>query len=219
MLMVANNICSCAAVFYCSYEGKYADVTWAEKSNKRSADNYRAEILGGCCAQLIVKAAITGRNVAGSAIPEYGCDNMGVVLHGTQHCCPLLEKQAQSDILQYFKRLISTSRIGGQMTHVYGHTDRHLKESQMSLSQRVNIRADLLASEALMTAVVSQTFIVPKFPTEGVSLSIGESRITGSPKQKITHLWGEQVAQDFFHRWKIMNERDSPWYTGRGCRR
>jgi hypothetical protein len=129
----------------------------------RLADNYRAEILGGCCAQLIVKAAITGHNVAGSAIPEYGCNNMGVVLHGTQHCCPLLEKQAQSDILRYCKRLISTSHIGGRMTHVYGHTDRHLKESQMSLSQRVNVRANLLASETLMTAVVSQTFIVPKF--------------------------------------------------------
>jgi hypothetical protein len=99
MPMVANNICSCAAVLVCSYEGKYADVTWAEKSNKRSVDNYRAEILGGCCAQLIVKAAITGRNVAGSAILEYGCNNMGVVLHGTQHRRPLLEKQAQSDIL------------------------------------------------------------------------------------------------------------------------
>jgi hypothetical protein len=163
MPMVANNICLCAAVFHCSYEGKYADVTWAEKSNKRSADNYRAEILGGCCAQLIVKAAFTGCNVAGSAIPEYGCNNMGVVLHGSQHHCPLLEKQAQSDILRYFKCLISTSCIGERMTHIYGHIDQHLKESQMSLSQQVNVRANLLASEALMTAVVSQTFIVPKF--------------------------------------------------------
>jgi hypothetical protein len=80
----------------------------------------------------------------------------------------------------------------------------------MSLSQQVNVRADLLASKALMTAVVSQIFIVPTFPTEGVSLSIGESRITGSPKQEITHLWGEQVAQDLLHRWNIMNERDFP---------
>jgi hypothetical protein len=47
----------------------------------------------------------------------------------------------------------------------------------MSLSQRVNVRANLLASEALMTAVESQTFIVPTFPTEGVSLSIGEQEL------------------------------------------
>ena len=89
----------CSSI-YCSYEGKYADVTWVEKSNKRLGDNYRAEILGGCCAQLIVKAAITRRKVAGSAIPKYGYYNMGMVLHGTQHRRPLLEKQAQSDILR-----------------------------------------------------------------------------------------------------------------------
>jgi hypothetical protein len=59
MLIVATNICSCTAVFYFSGENMYAEVTWVEKSTKRLADNYWAEILGGC-AQLIDKAAVTG---------------------------------------------------------------------------------------------------------------------------------------------------------------
>ncbi len=44
---------------------QYADVTWVEKSTKQAANNYGAEILGGCSTQLIVKAAITGHNMVG----------------------------------------------------------------------------------------------------------------------------------------------------------
>ena len=109
MPMVANNVCSCAVVLHCTREDKYAEVTWVERSTKRSADNYHAEIIGGCCAQLIVKVAVAGRGVLGSATPCFGCDNMGVVLHGTHYRRPLLEKQAQSNVLQYFKQLISES--------------------------------------------------------------------------------------------------------------
>ena len=126
MPLLANNICSCAVVFYCSSKDSYVEITWVEKSTRRLANNYWAEILGGCCAQLIVNAAITGWNVARSAIPEFGCDNMGIVLHKTQHQCPLREKQAQADILRCFKSLVSTSRIGGRMTHINGHMDWHL---------------------------------------------------------------------------------------------
>ncbi len=208
MPMVANNVCSCAVVFYCSHEDKYADVTWVERSTKKSADNYRAEILGGCCAQLVVKAAISGRNMSGAAKVRYGCDNMGVVLHGTHHKRPLLEKQAQSDVLRYFKQLVGSSRIRGEIHHVYGHTDEHLRRDQMTPAQQVNVRADELASSALMEAVRTQQFIKSLFPSEGVSLMIGETRITGSPKSTITHLWGEQVAQDLFHRRNIVHTND-----------
>ncbi len=75
MPYLANNVCSCAVVPHCTHTGYYADLTWVERSLKASADNYRAEILGGVGAQLLVKAAVTGRHVAGSHIPHYGCDN------------------------------------------------------------------------------------------------------------------------------------------------
>jgi hypothetical protein len=47
-------------------------------------------------------------------------------------------------------------------------------------------------------------------PNRGGKSVNWRARITGSPKQEITHLWGEQVAQDLFHRRKIMNEQDFP---------
>jgi hypothetical protein len=210
MPQVANDVCACAAVFYCTHEDKYVDVTWVKKSSKLSADNYRAEILGGCCAQLIVKAAIAGRNVLGSPIPHFGCNNMGIVLHGNDSRRPLLEKQAQADVLRYFKQLILESRIGGTMVHVHGHMDEHLRCDQLTPAQLVKVKADKLASSALMLAITTQTFIKDIFPSKGISLKIGDKWITGSPKMEITHLWGEQVAQDLLHRWKIVHTNDFP---------
>ena len=49
---------------------------------------------------------------------------MGVVLHGTNFWRSLLEKQAQSDVLWYFKQLISESQIGYTMFDVHGQMIR-----------------------------------------------------------------------------------------------
>jgi hypothetical protein len=76
---LANNLCACAAVFYCSYTNQYADVTWVDKSTKKAPNNYHAKILGACSTQLIIKAAITGRNLLGHGSLTVGCNNMGVV--------------------------------------------------------------------------------------------------------------------------------------------
>jgi hypothetical protein len=120
---LANNVCACAAVLYCSHTSQYADVTWVEKSTKKAANNYRTEILGGCSTQLIIKAAITERNILDHGPLTVGCDNMGVVQHGNSPRYPILEKKPQSDILRYFKGLMTLSRIGGRMQRMYGHAD------------------------------------------------------------------------------------------------
>jgi hypothetical protein len=63
---LTNNVYAYAAVIYCSHTDQYTDITWERESTKKTANNYHAEILGGCStAQLIIKAAITGRNVLG----------------------------------------------------------------------------------------------------------------------------------------------------------
>jgi hypothetical protein len=85
---LANDVCACAAVFYCSYTNQYADITWVEKSTKKAANNYHAKILG-----MIIKAAITGCNVLGHGPLTVGCNNMGVVQHDNSPRHPMLEKQ------------------------------------------------------------------------------------------------------------------------------
>ncbi len=135
---LAHNVCACAAVIYCSHTNQYGDVTWVEKSTKKAANNYRTKILGGCSTQLIIKVAITGRNMLGHATLTVGCDNMGVVRHGNSPQCPILEKQPQSDVLRYLKGIMAFSRIGGRMHHVYGHADKYLLEAEISPTQQVN---------------------------------------------------------------------------------
>jgi hypothetical protein len=132
---LANNIVACTAVFYCSHTNQYVDVTWVERSIKKVANNYRANILGACSTQLIIKAAITGHNILGHGPLTVGCNNMGMVRHGNSPWYPMLEKQQQSDVLRYFKGLMALSRIGGQMQHVYGHADKYLSELEMSPAQ------------------------------------------------------------------------------------
>jgi hypothetical protein len=192
---LANNIVACAAVFYCSHMNQYMDVTWVEKSTKKAANNNHSKILGGCSTQLIIKVAITGRNILGHGPLTMGCNNMGVVQHGNSPRCPMLEKQPQSDVLRYFKSLMAFSRIGGWMQHVYGHTDNYLLEAEMSPARQVNCRADKLATAALMATVEANEFISSNFPSEKVCIEIARERVTGSPKNAITELCGEQMAQ------------------------
>jgi hypothetical protein len=96
------------------------------------------------------------------------------------------------------------------MVHVHGHMDKHLRRDQLTPLQRVNIRADEFALSALMAALATQTFTKDLFPSKGVIVSICTKRITGSPKAAITHLWGEQVAQELFHQQGIVHMNDFP---------
>ncbi len=216
---LANNVCACAAVFYCSHTNQYTDVTWVEKSTKKSANNYRAKILGACSTQLIINAAITGRNVLGHGPLTVGCNNMGVEQHGNSLQCPMLEKQPQSDILLYFKGLMALSRIGGWMQRVYGHTDKYLLEAEMSPAQRVNCRADKLATAALMAMVEANEFISGIFPSEKVCVEIAGEWIMGSPKNAIIELWGEHVVQVLYDRWGIVSKEYFPfvYWEGMEC--
>jgi hypothetical protein len=87
---------------------------------------------------------------------------MGEVQHGNSPHHPILEKKPQSDVLGYFKGLMTSSRIGGWMQHVYGHADKYLLEAEMSPAQRVNCRADKLATAALIAAAQWKQMILPQ---------------------------------------------------------
>jgi hypothetical protein len=211
MLHLTNNIVACTVVFYCSHTNQHADVTWVEKSTKKVANNNRAEILGACSTQLIIKAAITGHNVLGHGPLTVGCNNMGVVQHGNSPWHPMLEKQPQSDVLRYFKGLMALSRIGGLIQHMYGHADEYLLEAEMSPAQQVNCQADKLATAALIAVVEANEFISSIFPLEKVCIEIARERVMGSPTNAITELWGEQVAQVLHGRRGVVSKENFPF--------
>ena len=158
---------------------------------------------------MLVKTAVTGRHVAaGAHIPEYGCNNLGVVIHGNHCRRPMMEKQAPADVLCLFKSLVSSSRIGGRMYHVRGHVDNLFCQDQMSVEERVNCRADKLASEALVKGVVTQHFISSNIPFKNTRLLVKGRTVTGSPKNAFTQSWGARITQKLFHQRNIVGIDD-----------
>ncbi len=97
------------------------------------------------------------------------------------------------------------------MQHVYGHVDKYLLEAEMSPAQRVNCWADKLATAALMAAVVANEFISNIFPLEKVCVEIAGEQVTGSPKNAITELWGDQVVQVLYDRWGVVSKENFPF--------
>jgi hypothetical protein len=58
-----------------------------------------------------------------------------------------------------------------------------------------NCRADTLATAALIATVEANKLISSIFPLEKVCVDTSGEQVMGSPKNAITELWGEQVAQ------------------------
>jgi len=94
------------------------------------------------------------------------------------------------------------------MQHVYGRTDKFLLEEEMSPEQWVNCRADKLATVALITAVDTKEFILRIIPSKKVYVEISGEWITGSTKNAITDLWGEQVAPALYDRRGVARKCD-----------
>ena len=208
MPKISQTVCAATFVLHCPLQEKYAHGTWVEKTTRKDADNYRAEILGGVGAQLVVKAALQDRSPSHCMEPRYGCDNLGVVSHGNQPRRSMLERQAQADILRIFKRLISSSPVGGRMYHIYGHLDEVLREDQMTIEEKTNCMADRLATEALVEGVASESYISDNFLFEDTCLYIKGRRVTGSPKKAINNFWSEKVAIKLFHERRIVSKYD-----------
>jgi hypothetical protein len=121
-----------------------------------------------------------------------------VVIHGNNCQCPILEKQAQADVFCLFKLLILSSQIGGKMYHVRGHMDKLLCPGQLAVEERVNCRADKLASEALVNGLANQQFISSNLLFENTKLLVNGKLVTGSWKHAITQSWGEKLHENCF---------------------
>jgi hypothetical protein len=102
------------------------------------------------------------------------------------------------------------------MKHVYGHAEEYLLEAEMSPAQRVNCQMDKLATAALIAAVEADEFISSIFPLEKVCVEISGEQVTRSPKNTITELWGEQVAQALYDRRGVVSKENFPFVYWEG---
>jgi hypothetical protein len=213
---LATDICAGAAVLYSTSTDQYAELTWVEKSDNKTATNYRGEILGAIATQLLIKFAVEGREVTGHRLLGIGCDNMGVVHHGNNPKRPLKEKQSQADLLRLLKHLVEHSKVRGELRHVHSHSDKHTRREDMTLAQFINVRADEIVGKALTTAIAKNRFITGVFPLEKVVIMTDGRRVSGSPKEAILELWGERVAIELFHRRKIVAKQLFPYVYWEG---
>jgi len=205
MPKVAKDVCLCGFVVYCELSLQVAYGTWVEKTTHATAGNYRGKLLGGIDAQLIVKAALTGRRISPSMRPTFCCDNLGIVHHGNHPKHPLPEKQRQGNTIHVFKHLIATMGSNNRMQHVFAHLNEVLCSNQLTIEEKLNCIADRLASEALVKAVASNTFISSCSPFEDLRLLVNGIKVTGSAQQAISSFWGSKVAHELFHDRRIVN--------------
>jgi hypothetical protein len=105
------------------------------------------------------------------------------------------------------------------MQHMYGHADKYLSEAEMSPAQQVNCREAKLATAALIATVETNEFISSIFLSEKVYMEISGERITGSPKNAITELWGEKEAQALYDRQGVVSKENFPFVYWEGMER
>lgn len=200
----ANDVCSCAAAIECSTTGQRATVTWVEKSDSYTADNYRAEVLGGIAIQLILRVACEGKYISPSMRPRIGCDNNGVVHHGNHPWRPITANQAQADVLRYYKQLVREQPFKCKMYHVHGHIDKLIHYEDMTPAERLNCDCDKLAGTALHDALTAGTFISRHLPDEDLVVLLDGEKVTGSYEKTITRSWGDKQARLHYHEMGII---------------
>jgi hypothetical protein len=175
---IALDVCSCAAIFRDKVTNETARVTWVEKSNAHTADNYRAELLGGIAIQLVLKVASDGKYVPRNLRPQCGCDNKTVVHHGNHPRRPMPEKQAQADLLRYYKRLVRDAPYRCRMYHVLGHLDRYLSLDELTPEELANI-CDEEADIALSEGVRLGHYIDRVLPDEDFVVQVDGEKLSG----------------------------------------
>jgi hypothetical protein len=197
--MAANDACSCAAIIEHSMTGQRASVLWVEKSNRFSADNYRAEILGGIALQLILCTACEGKYISPSIRPRIGCDNNGVVYHGNHPWRPLQANQAQADVLWHYKQLVRCQPFKCKMYHVHGHLDQFLTYEEMTPSEWLNCDCDKLAGDALSDTLEHSCYIDRVLPDEDLVVLLDGIKVSGLYEKTITRNWGDKEARLDYH--------------------
>jgi hypothetical protein len=75
-------------------------VTWVERSDVHTSDNYRAELLGAIALQLLVKVALDGKYVDKDMRPRLVVITKLSCFVATTHT-PHAGKKAQADLLCY----------------------------------------------------------------------------------------------------------------------
>ena len=109
------------------------------------------------------------------------CDNKRALILSSHHNGRIHPSAKCADIRRSFKATKRSYQGGFMYAHVYGHMDRHLSWSQLSLMQQHNCVCDSLAKQAVTNAIIEGyiTDHTQLLPREGVPLIVWGDKITG----------------------------------------
>jgi hypothetical protein len=205
MPQVDENICSAAVVLLCTETVKMGTIHLCEKTNHRTASNYRGEILGGIITSHILNI-VDKLNPTSSGAVQCFCDNLGVIHHAHNVTRPLQEKQTQTDALLSFRHNLAAVKMKWVYVHVQSHQDDRHSIDTLSVPQKLNVLADSLAKHALVSAHNTQSYSKPEYPGETVRIRLDGCKVTSSVKSALYSSWGSRIARKFLDKRNLVRE-------------
>ena len=127
------------------------------------------------------------------------CDNMGVVIHGNNCRRSLKESQSQADLIRCVRQLLARLPFTVTYKHVDAHQDNIKTWASLTLLQQLNVIADQLAKDVLISAIATDNFTSPKFPFESVRITLNDKKVTASIKAALYRAWGTHEARQLLH--------------------
>ena len=203
---IDDSVCSTAVVLLCTETSKMGTIHLCEKSNRHTASNYRGELLGGIITGHILNIIDRLTNTSAGKVTCY-CDNMGVIKHANNKSKPLSEKQPQLDALLSFRHLLTSTKTNWKYDYVESHLDTTHSIDHLPIPQRLNVWADNLAKNALITAHRTNRYTKPEYPGETVRLFLDGHKVTSSIKRALYSSWGTRVAKPLFDKKKLLPSR------------
>ena len=117
----------------------------------------------------------------------------------------LPDRQPHLDLILLLQRNIALSQLHVKYIHVYGHLDEGKHFSQLSLPQQLNVMADKLAKECLLTNISDDSMWGSTYPHEPVRIWVDGIKVTSSIRSALYRSWGSHVARKLFQRRCIVN--------------
>jgi len=149
-------------------------------------------------ALLILRAAMAYEDTATRVQQVILCDNRGVISHGNSSLQSLPEKQMQADLIRLTKLLSSTTKFQPTWEWVKGHAVERKGWSNSTLAERLNHQADILAKEALVSAIAGGLLMEGDFPFEPIRFKLSGARVCSSTRQSLEKDWGYQIVRTLY---------------------
>ena len=150
------------------------------------------------CVLLLLKAATVApreyRRCKGS------CDNEGVIFHCNKLDERVKMNQSSDDIVRICKELLRGLPMKVYFGCVRGHADQHTLFEHLTLAQQLNVIADKLAQEALVSSLINERHIDSSSPFETIQVfdrSTKEKSIS-EISENLARWRSEMVARTYY---------------------